>query len=185
MNLIGPDPSAVVSARRILVLGSSGCGKSTLSRRLSELLDIPHVSMDREFFWLPGWKLRERAEIRDLLSEAVKAESWIIDGNSARTLDLRLPRAQLVIWLRLPRLVCIWQALRRWWMFRGQTRPEMADGCPEKMDLEFLRYIWTFEQEQTPEIEQMIARYGADVPVMVLRKRADLNQLLARLEVAV
>ncbi|NRQ14478.1 hypothetical protein [Ensifer sesbaniae] len=52
------------NAQRILVIGCSGSGKSTLSRQLSERLDLPHLAMDREFFWMPGWKLRPRRDRR-------------------------------------------------------------------------------------------------------------------------
>lgn len=44
------------AADRILVMGCSGGGKTTLSRKICARPDLPYVSMDREFFWLPGWQ---------------------------------------------------------------------------------------------------------------------------------
>lgn len=185
-----PDPSemdfeAIGNARRILVIGSSGSGKSTLARALSLRLGLPYISMDREFFWLPGWKLRDRAEIRHMMEAAVSGERWIIDGTGPRTLHLRLPRADLVIWLRMPRLLCIWRVVKRRWRYAGRSRPEMADGCPEKLDMEFLRYIWNFERTESPQIMEEIARHGAGLPILVLRKPGEARALLARLEAAV
>lgn len=173
------------SARRILVVGCSGAGKSTLSRQLSQRLDLPYISMDREFFWLPGWKLRERREIRRMIGEAVAGESWIIDGNSPGTLDLRLPRTDLVIWLRLPRLLCLKRIVVRRIRHAGTSRPEMADGCPEKIDLDFLRYVWNFERKESPAIADALETYGEGVPVLVLRKPSEIDGLLARLSPAV
>ena len=178
------DP-VLKSAQRIVVLGCSGSGKSTLSRKLAEKLGLSYVSMDREFFWLPGWKLRDRAEIRRMISETAAGERWIMDGNSPGTLDIRLPRAGAVIWLRLSRYLCLYRVVRRWWRHAGKTRPDMAEGCPEKIDLEFLRYIWNFESRETPEIARAIETYGPEVPVFVLRSRSDADALLARLDTEV
>src|SRR5690606_7034192 len=132
-----------------------------------------------------GWKLRDRAEIKRLMAQAATGERWIMDGNSAGTLDIRLPRTDLVVWFRLPRWLCIYRVLRRWWRHAGTVRPEMAAGCPEKIDLEFLRYIWNFEKNETPEIAQQIETHRPDVPVVILRRPADADALLARLKTPV
>lgn len=153
------------TARRVLVLGCSGSGKSTLSARLSVQLGLPHVSMDKAFFWLPGWVVRPKDESDRMVAEAVLAERWIMDGNNPRTLPVRLPRTDLVIWLRPPRLVSLFGVLRRVAGSHGKVRPDMAEGCPEKLpDRAFLRYIWRFETDDAPEIAQEIERHGADVP---------------------
>ena len=163
----------------MLVVGCSGGGKSTLSRALSTALDLPYISMDREFFWLPGWVLRDRLEIRDMIAHAAARERWIMDGTSPGTLHLRLPRADLVIWIRMPRLLCVARILLRRMRYAGQSRPEMADGCPEKIDMDFLRYVWNFEQNETPEIEAALQAHGPDVPVHVFMSRGEVERLLA------
>ncbi|CAN7430584.1 AAA family ATPase [Rhizobium sp. LjRoot30] len=168
-------------AERLLIIGCSGSGKSTLSQKLSSRFDLPHVSMDREIFWLPGWQMRPRPEARARLEAVVTQQRWIIDGTSPGTLALRLPRTDLVLWLRPPRRVSLYGVISRWLRFYGRSRPDMADGCPEKIDLEFLRYIWNFEKTETPEIEENLAKYGPHVPVLVLKSRAATNCLLARI----
>ncbi len=182
MKVTAADAGLLRDARRILVIGCSGGGKSTLSRKLSRLLELPYISMDREFFWLPGWKLRDRTEIGAMIAQAVSGEWWIMDGTSPGTLPLRLPRADLVIWLRMPRLLCISRVVRRWMRYAGQSRPEMAPGCPEKIDMPFLRYIWNFERVESPEIVEALSRHGPDVPVMILRRPAQTAALVASLE---
>lgn len=169
------------TAERVLVIGCSGSGKSTLALRLAGRLALPYVSMDREIFWLPGWQTRPRAEALARLQGIVAQERWIIDGTSPDTLPLRLPHTHLVLWLRPPRLMSLYGVISRWLRYRGRSRPEMADDCPEKIDREFLAYVWNFEKTESPEIEENLAAFGPEVPVCVLKSRRENNRLLARL----
>ncbi|MGQ3236135.1 AAA family ATPase [Shinella sp.] len=167
------------TAERVLVIGGSGSGKSTLAQGLSTRLAVPYVSMDREIFWLPGWHTRPRAEALARLQTIVAQERWILDGTSPGTLPLRLPRSHLVLWLRPPRWMSLYGVLSRWLKLRGQSRPEMADGCPERISRDFLSYVWNFERTESPEIAENIAAYGPYVPVCVLKSRHQNQQLLA------
>jgi adenylate kinase family enzyme len=185
VNLVEDGVVTLRNAKRVLVIGCSGGGKSTLSRKLSEMLGLPHISMDRKFFWLPGWKLRDRAQIRQMIGAAVAGERWIMDGTSPGTMDLRLPRADVVVWMRMPRLLCLVRVVMRRIRYAHRSRPEMAEGCPEKIDLEFLRYIWNFERRETPEIVEALDTFGPATPVVILRRTGDADALLARLRAAV
>ncbi|NCU11113.1 MAG: topology modulation protein [Sphingomonadaceae bacterium] len=131
--------------QRILIIGSPGAGKSTLSHRLAAHFDLPLHHLDR-LFWLPGWVERDRAEGRAELAGILAQDSWIIDGNYGSTLPMRLARADTVIWLDYPTLLCLNRAIRRWWRYRGITRPDMTEGCPERFDLEFMLYIANFRR---------------------------------------
>ena len=165
-------------ASRILVIGCSGGGKSTLSRKLSGKLDLPYISMDRDFFWLPGWIKRPKAEERVLIAACVAQDRWIMDGSGPSTFDLRFPRTDMVIWVRVPRRVCLWGLACRVASSFGRVRPEMAPGCPEQLpDREFLSYIWNFERRVSPVIVQMLDRYAPDMPVLTLRSRRDIRAL--------
>ncbi|MGD9479011.1 AAA family ATPase [Shinella sp. G-2] len=178
---MSPEDAAerLKTAERVLVIGCSGSGKSTLARKLAMRLGLPYVSMDREIFWLPGWQVRPRADALARLEEIVARERWILDGTSPGTLPLRLPRSHLVLWLRPPRWLSLYGVVSRWLRYRGRSRPEMADDCPEKIDREFLTYVWDFEKTESPEIARNLAAYGRDVPVCVLKSRRDARRLLA------
>lgn len=167
------------TAERVMVIGCSGSGKSTLAQRLSGRLGLPYVSMDREIFWLPGWQTRPRAEALARMQGIVAQERWIVDGTSPGTLPVRLPRTDLVLWLRPPRWMSLYGVISRWLRLRGQSRPEMADGCPERISREFLTYVWNFEKTESPEIEEKLATFGPDVPVCVLKSRRENDRLLA------
>jgi adenylate kinase family enzyme len=185
LNLID-DVTAVRqlrSADRILVIGCSGGGKSTLSQRLAHRFDLTYISIDRDIFWLPGWTERPRTKQREIIAEMVAKERWIMDGSNPSTFDLRLPRTDLVIWMRISRLVCIWSVLKRWIMFFGRTRPEMAPGCIEKIDWEFVRFIWTYDQKFAPRFVDGIATHGPEVPVLQLKSRRQARELLDLLDI--
>ncbi|WP_113000488.1 AAA family ATPase [Rhizobium sp. Root1203] len=165
-------------SNRILVIGCSGGGKTTLSKQIGERLDVRHISMDREFYWLPGWVKRPKGEERDMIAAAVVTERWLMDGTGSSTFDLRLPRTEFVLWVRLPRWRCVLGVTRRWLRWRGRPRPEMAAGCPEKLDLEFLSFIWNFERRFVPLIVDGIDRFAPDVPVLQLKSHQEMRHLL-------
>lgn len=173
--------SILKTAERILIIGCSGTGKSTLAQAIASLRGLTYVSMDRDIFWLPGWKVRPREQSLALITKAVAAPRWIMDGNSPSTLPLRLPRTDIVLWRRPPRHVALYGIFRRWLVYRGRTRPEMADGCPEQLTLAFIRYTWNFERVETPQLIDTLARHGRQVPVLTLKSYRDGDLLLARL----
>ncbi|TAU88649.1 AAA family ATPase [Rhizobium leguminosarum] len=166
------------AARRILVIGCSGGGKSTLSLKIAKRFGLPYISLDRDVYWLPGWVTRDRVEQRKIIASRILEERWIMDGTNPSSLDIRLPRTDLVLWVRMPRLLCIWGAISRCAKWIGRTRPEMAPGCIEKVDWEFLRFIWTFEEKFAPRLVAGIAEHGPDVPILQLKSRHQMRELL-------
>lgn len=128
---------------RVLVIGSPGAGKSTLAHQLAARTDLPLVHLDR-MFWLPGWVERDRDEGRAALAAVLAGERWIIDGNYGSTMPMRAARADTVIWLDYPTWRCLGRVLKRWWRYRGTARPDMTEGCPENLNLEFLLYVLQF-----------------------------------------
>lgn len=171
--------SLVSKASRIMVVGSSGAGKTTLSRKIATRFGLTHISMDKEFFWLPGWVARERPEQRQMISEAIKDDRWIMDGSNPTSFDLRLPRTDFVIWVRISRIVCVWSVLKRVAKSYGKTRPDMAAGCAEQWpDKEFLSYIWNFEKRHAPILLRNFELYGPQVPIFQVKSRAQARELL-------
>lgn len=169
----------LAGAQRILVIGCSGGGKSTLAQALASRFGLEYQSIDRDVRWIAGWNQRPREEQRRIISELVTRERWVMDGSNPSSFDIRLNRADLVIWVRMPRLVCLMGIARRVWRYRGTTRPEMAEGCPEPLpDREFLDYIWNFEKKSAPIFVRNIALYGPQTPVVMLKSRADTKRLL-------
>jgi adenylate kinase family enzyme len=164
--------------RRIVILGCSGAGKSTFARALGAKLGLPVVHLDA-LFWRPGWTEPEPGEFRAAVEAAVAGEAWITEGNFvSRTFDLRLPRADTVIFIHQPRWLCAFRILWRVATFfhRG-SRPDLAEGCPEKFDWTFFLWTWNFEKQSQPRILEMAALYPT--PITHLRGDAGMARFLA------
>jgi adenylate kinase family enzyme len=168
--------------RRVLVIGISGAGKSTFSRALAAKTGLPLIHLDTEF-WRPGWKITPREQWRAKVAELIEREAWIMDGSFGATLDLRLPRADTVVWFDYPRHACLRRALWRVATTYGRVREDLAPGCPEKLDLEFLRYIWDFNANSRPQIVTMLAQHGRHLDPVVFRRDRDVARYLDGLQV--
>lgn len=129
--------------QRIAILGSPGAGKSTLARALGQLLDLPVHHLDAAY-WTSGWQPRDPAEFLAAADFLAAEPRWIIEGNYRATLPARLQRADLVILLDIPRALCLTRVILRWWQWRGRDRPDLAPGCPEQLDLAFLKWTWDY-----------------------------------------
>lgn len=159
--------------RRILIIGCPGSGKTTLAKEMAARLRLPLVHLDA-LYWLDGWQPRERADFDARLLTELQKEAWILDGNYGRTLPLRLGHCDSVIFLRYPRRVCLWGAVWRALRGYGKTRSDMGPNCPEKLDMEFLKFIWTFEREYgEPYRELLEEQEHLGKRVVILRSRKE------------
>ncbi|MFK7923764.1 MAG: AAA family ATPase [Bacteroidia bacterium] len=137
--------------QRVLVVGCSGAGKSTLSHQLASAWQLPLIHLDQGY-WKAGWIESDKKIWREKVSQLVLAERWIMDGNYGGTMDLRMAKADLVIWLDYSRWVCIWRMIKRTLKYYGKTRPDMTDGCAERFDWSFLVYIYEFSEKHRPRL---------------------------------
>ena len=126
---------------KIAIMGYSGSGKSTLAKHLAQELGIEPLYLDRVHF-LPNWNEREAEAGREIVRAEMEKPSWVIDGNYTHLLrEERMEEADEIIWLRYPRLICLYRAIKRNREFRGQSRESVADGCIERMNWEFAWWI--------------------------------------------
>ena len=134
---------------KIAVIGYCGAGKSTLARALGERYGIPVLHFDM-VHWAPGWQERDKAESHQIAHEFMKQSEWVIDGNYTNyEYERRMAEADEIIFLDFPRLNCFVRAWKRYFHHRGRTRADMAEGCPEKMDPEFMKWLlWKGRKRQ-------------------------------------
>jgi adenylate kinase family enzyme len=148
--------------QRVMIIGPCGSGKSTLARELAPRLGLPLVHMD-QLGWQAGWIETEKAELHARLADAVAQDAWLIEGNYGSTLAPRLERADSVIYLDFPIHLCMWRLLWRVSSLRGQSRPDMPEGCPERFDLGFFWYVLNWNNGPRPRTERAIAPYSDKV----------------------
>jgi len=163
--------------KRVLVIGCPGSGKTRLAGELARRTGLPLVHLDK-LFWLPGWVEPERPAWLAKLAVALAEPEWVMDGNYTNTHAMRLQAADTAIVLEPPRWLCLWRILRRVISGFGRTREDMADGCPERFDLGFLLYVWTFQRKQTPRLEAALREF--DGQVIRLRTPREVQSFLDR-----
>ena len=167
--------------KKIAIVGCGGAGKSTLALQLSEILRLPVIHLDKEF-WQPGWKMRPKEEEREILEKVARQDEWIIDGNYQATMSTRFEAADTIIFLDFPTLLCLRRVIKRFFKYRGTTRPDMTAGCPEKLDWEFIGWIISYRYSYRPIVFKKIAQYAPHCKVLVFTKPAQAELFLADLE---
>lgn len=165
---------------RVLVVGCAGSGKSTLARRIAQARGLPLIELDR-LFWRPGWTATPDEDWRALLQELSAGPRWVMDGNYSGSLSIRLPRADTVIWLDYPRHVCLRRVLVRTARNVGRVREGLPEGCPERLNVEFLRWIWNFNAKHRPRLIAAFEKFGSHAAVHILKSDRDAERLLTEL----
>lgn len=149
--------------KRILVIGSPGSGKTTATRRIGTALGLPVIHLDHEYF-LPGWAEPTPEDWARRIANFIDEPRWIMDGFYGTTLDARLAAADAVVFLDLSPVLCTWRVVKRWLAYRGIVRADdMAPGCPERMDCEFILYVLRFGRDKAPAIRTRLAVFPGKV----------------------
>ena len=114
----------------------------------------------------------------------IEQPAWVMDGNFTSTLDLRLPAANTVVFLDLPRWVTVPRALRRGLRWHGRVRPDMAPACPERVTWEFLLWLWRFPRGGRRRLLTAIATAGVQDRVIRLTGRTAVAQWVHAMSVS-
>ncbi|MFO7637211.1 MAG: AAA family ATPase [Clostridia bacterium] len=164
---------------RIMVIGSGGAGKSTFSKALGDILQHPVYHLDA-FFWKEGWVPTPDGEWDDFISELARKDRWIIDGNYRRTYGLRMKQANAIIFLDMHPMIATIRVVKRWVRYKGKARPDMNPGCPEKIDREFIRWVWTFRKRNRDHIMCTLREHSSGTRIVVIRNPGQARKWLDR-----
>lgn len=166
--------------KRIMVIGSGGAGKSSFSSELARQTQLPLFHLDR-FYWGPGWTHVEEAQWSACVRELASRDRWIIDGNYGATLSVRVSRCDAIVFFDLPRLLCCWGVVKRWWRYRRSNRPDLPEGCREKLRPEFLKWVWDYPKRSRPGVLQAMEAAGSSVAIYRIHSRAEAREALLSL----
>src|SRR5688572_11119411 len=103
-----------------------------------------------------------------------------MDGNYSGTLELRLKACDTVVFLDISRPTCLWRVLKRLVVYRNRARPDMAEGCEERLNWQFIRWIYDYPRRTRPKITKMLKENSGEKTVVWLRSQSEVKNFLAK-----
>ncbi|MBR4872392.1 MAG: adenylate kinase [Clostridia bacterium] len=154
--------------KRVVVIGCPGSGKSTLTRELNRITGIPLYHLDM-MYWNSDKTTVDKAVFHARLAEVLGRETWIIDGNYASTMEMRIEACDTVIFLDYPTDLCLAGIRAR----QGKPRADMPwieDGDDE----EFLAFVKAYQEESRPRVLRLLAQNcHKQIHIFAARSEAD------------
>ena len=166
--------------QKILVIGCCGAGKSTFSKKLQSILNLELIHLD-QYYHKPNWEEPKQEEWEKTVNSLVQKPSWIMDGTYNRTMDVRIKSADTIIYLDYPTLKCFWRVIIRILKHHGVARPDMANGCKEQFDLEFLHFVATFNYKNRIGIINKLNLIKNKKKVYILKTDKQADKFLAQI----
>mgnify|MGYP001586598953 FL=1 len=164
---------------KVLVVGCCGAGKSTLSKKLEKILKLPLIHLDK-YYHKPNWEEPEKDEWEQVLRKLVKQKRWIMDGNYADSFDIRFPLADTIIYLDYPSIKCCLRVIKRNIKYFRKKRSDIADGCKERFDLFFLKFVLTFNYKNRENIYNRLENIKTNKEVIILKNDKEVDLFLLK-----
>ena len=133
---------------KILIIGIPGSGKSTFANKLGKILDHEVVHLDK-LYRKEGWVVAfTKNEWVELVKNLVSKERWIMDGNYAGTLDMRLSAADTVVFLNFNKFVCLYRAWLRCYKKDLLLGIDKAEGDRNRLSWDLIKKIITYPKKE-------------------------------------
>ena len=161
--------------KKVIIIGCPGSGKSTFARKLQSVTGLPLHHLDL-IYWKSDRTIVLREEFLEKLHQIMAQKQWIIDGNYASTMEMRMQVCDTVIFLDYPPELCLSGAQER----KGKTRPDLP--WVESNDLddsEFMEYIRKFHELNRPTILSLLEKYS-DKEIIIFHSREDAEIFLQK-----
>lgn len=164
---------------RIVIVGCGGSGKSTIARQLGTKLRLPVTHLDA-IYYDQDWNPLAHDQFAKQQEKLVAGDRWLIEGNYASTLPIRLAAADTVIFLDLPAAVCLWGIAQRRLRYRGGQHAK--DGVYDRITWSFVRYIIGYRTSMRPRVTTLLSQHAPDAWVVTIRSRRHASRLAAELQ---
>jgi adenylate kinase family enzyme len=181
MPLLDAVASLPVRPRRVLLAGTSGAGKTTLASRVAALLDLPHIEIDALFHG-PGWTPRDSFESE--VHRFSAGSCWVTEWQYSQVRAILAQRADLLVWLDLPRALVMQQVIRRT-VRRRLSRQVLWNGNREPplwtilTDPEHIvRWAWTTHDKTATRVAALLQQ-RPELVVVRLISRSNIERWLA------
>lgn len=161
--------------KRIIVIGCPGSGKSTLSRELHNKTALPLYHLDM-MYWNEDKTTVEKPVFLKRLSAVLEKDEWIIDGNYASTMEMRMEKCDTVIFLDFPLDTCLKGIAER----RGKPRSDMPWTESEESDREFIEFVKNYNLQMRPQVIELVNKYSCK-NILIFNNRNDVNSFLCQL----
>ena len=161
---------------KVIVIGSGGSGKSTFARELGGRTGIEVIHLDQEY-WQPNWEKTPTDEWEAKVAVMLERNSWIMDGNFGGTREMRMCAADTIIFLDLPRHICLYRILKRTIKYYGRSRPDMTEGCNERFDLKFILWVWNYPNATRDRVLSAVVEFP-EKSFITLRTNAEIAEYL-------
>jgi adenylate kinase family enzyme len=158
---------------KICIVGCGGSGKSTLAAKLGEVTGIPVYHLDVYFWNLNDWIYAQ--------TKLVENDKWIMDGNFNGTQRIRFDATDTIIYLDLPRYKCLYNAFKRMIVYKRKRRPDMAEGCNEKFDLSFYKWIWGYKKNHGKQTKERLELLKDKKNVIILKSFKEMDKFVGTL----
>lgn len=170
----------IFKSERILVIGPCGAGKSTFSKKLYKILKLPLIHLDT-YYHKPNWEEPQKEDWEKIVRRLANQKEWIMDGNFSDSFNLRIPRANTIIYLDYSSIKCCLRVLKRNITYYGRTRSDMATGCRESFDLSFLQFVLMFNYRNRSNIYNRLEKVKNTKNVIILKNDKQVSAFLFQL----
>ncbi len=161
---------------KVVILGASGTGKTTICRRLGEKFNLKVLHLD-SVYWKKDWDNISKSDFNIYMKRfLLENKNWVIDGNYSNNLhfDYRLEACDTIIYLDFGIQVSLHGIHERALKYKHTSRADMAEGCIEGIDQEFLQYV-AFYRNKNMLLKAHIKKYENKKKVLIFKSREELN----------
>ena len=149
--------------KRVVIIGPAASGKSTLAKQLGEITGLRVIELDK-IFWQPGLVETPRDQWVELQQKLVGENQWIMDGDLGPydAIEVRLRRADTIIFLDFSIVRCAWRSARR-----------------SRERLDFWLWLLRYRRQSRPLLMKAISNHAATATIHLLRDPEAVRRFVA------